>query len=383
MREIDRESLPRVDKIAINQISIPLASPFRTSFGTKVSRESLIVEVAGEGVSGYAECVAGSGPYYSPETIGTAWHVISDYLSGLMLRTDRPHPDHVSEVFTPIRGNNMAKASVEMAYWDFVARSLQEPLSNILGGVRDRVPVGVSIGIQKSPDALVDVVSRYVAEGYRRVKLKIAPGYDVSYVQAVRKTFPDLLLQVDANSAYSLDNLQIFGVLDNLGLLLIEQPLAHDDIIDHVQLQKSLHTPICLDESIHSPEDARKAIEIGACRIINIKPGRVGGHTQSRYVHDLCRTRNIGVWVGGMLETNVGRAHNVALATLEYFIYPGDISASKRYFAQDIAEPDFELNREDSTISVPQSPGTGITVIPERLEKRTVQKTVFMNSRVY
>jgi len=231
----------------------------------------------------------------------------------------------------------MAKAALEMACWDLAAKAAGLPLSHLLGGERDRVEVGVSVGIQQSPEALVETVDGYVADGYRRVKLKIAPGQDRAYVRAVRAKYPTLQLQVDANSAYRLQDTAIFKDMDDLGLLLIEQPLSNDDIIDHAALQRELQTPICLDESIHSPDDARHALELGSCRVINIKPGRVGGHLQSRAIHDICRSQQIPVWCGGMLETNIGRAHNVALATLPGFSLPGDISASARYYHSDVS----------------------------------------------
>jgi O-succinylbenzoate synthase len=266
-------------------------------------------------------------------------------------------------VFADVRGHNMAKAALEMACWDLFARCRGMSLASLLGGARDRVQVGVSIGIQATPAALVDTVGRFLSDGYRRIKLKVAPGSDVDFVEAVRDAYPQAVLQVDANSAYSLTDTPTFRDMDRLDLLLIEQPLGPDDIVDHAQLQRELNTPICLDESIHSPDDARHALDLGSCRIINIKPGRVGGHLQSRAIHDLCLARQAPVWCGGMLETNVGRAHNVALAALPGFSLPGDISASARYYERDIAQPDFVLN-EDSTITVPDGPGIGVNLNP-------------------
>jgi O-succinylbenzoate synthase len=258
----------------------------------------------------------------------------------------------------------MAKAALEMACWDLFARCRDMSVASLLGGTRESVPVGVSVGIHSSPDALVETVERFLSDGYGRIKLKIAPGSDVEFVVAVRDAYPEAVVQVDANSAYTLADASTFRRMDEFGLLLIEQPLGPDDIVDHAQLQGELTTPICLDESIHSPDDVRHALELGSCRIINIKPGRVGGHTQSRAIHDLCLSRGAPVWCGGMLETNVGRAHNVALASLPGFSLPGDISASARYYEHDIAGPGFVLN-EDSTITVPGGPGIGVELDPD------------------
>jgi O-succinylbenzoate synthase len=349
---------------------MPLAAPFTASFGTQASRPCLIVEVEGEGARGLGECVAGDGPWYSYETIGTALHVLREWLVPRLLGAGIDDPAAVWGLFAPIRGHNMAKAALEMACWDLAARVQDIPLSQLLGGTRRRVPVGVSVGIQPSPDALIGTVQRFLEESYGRIKLKIEPGRDVDRVSAVRSAFPDALLQVDANAAYTLADGEVFRQMDELELLLIEQPLAHDDIVDHAALQCQLRTPLCLDESIHSPDDARHALDLGSCRIINIKPGRVGGHRRSREIHDLCRARGAPVWCGGMLETNIGRAHNVALASLPGFTLPGDISASARYYARDIAGPDFVLNA-DSTLTVPTGPGIGVEIDRSALEAVT------------
>lgn len=362
----------KLEQVELRHITMPLQSPFTTSFGTEVERPCIIVTVHAGGLTGYGECVAGDGPWYSYETIGTAWHVLSEFLVPMVLGASWEQPDDVWPLFAHVRGHNMAKAALEMACWDLAAKAAGLPLSHLLGGERDRVEVGVSVGIQQSPEALVETVDGYVADGYRRVKLKIAPGQDRAYVRAVRAKYPTLQLQVDANSAYRLQDTAIFKDMDDLGLLLIEQPLSNDDIIDHAALQRELQTPICLDESIHSPDDARHALELGSCRVINIKPGRVGGHLQSRAIHDICRSQQIPVWCGGMLETNIGRAHNVALATLPGFSLPGDISASARYYHSDVAGPEFVLNR-DSTLSVPTGPGIGVEVDDSALERTTVR----------
>ena len=369
----------KVEQIHLRQVRLRLSSPFITSFGTIIERPCIIVEVGAEGLSGLAECVAFEAPWYSYETVTTAWHVMLDYLIPSLMGQEVHDPEAVWGLFARVRGHNMAKAAIEMACWDLIARSRRISLSTLLGGTRERVPVGVSVGIQPSPQELVDTVGRYLADGYGRIKLKIAPGEDIEFVAAVREAFPNAALQVDANSAYSLDDIDVFKAMDDLDLLLIEQPLGPDDIVDHRILQQQLKTPICLDESIHSPDDARQAFELGSCRIINIKPGRVGGHRQSRLIHDLSRDREAPVWCGGMLETNVGRAHNVALASLPGFTLPGDISASSRYYENDIAYPSFELN-PDSTLTVPQSTGIGVQLRDdvewERVESVSAARTL-------
>jgi O-succinylbenzoate synthase len=292
--------------------------------------------------------------------------VLRDFLAPALLGHEVSQPAGVVARFSRVRGHAMARASLENAIWDLLGRAQGISLAEMLGGVRPAVPVGVSVGIEPTLDELLEQVAGYVAAGYARVKLKIKPGWDVQVVRAVRERWPDLLLQVDANSAYTLADAARLAELDAFDLLLIEQPLHHDDMVDHAVLQRQLRTPICLDESIHSPEHARWALDIGACRIINIKVGRVGGFTAAQRIHDLCAERNVPVWCGGMLETNVGRAGNLALAALPNFTLPGDISASARYFAEDIAAPDFTLNA-DSTITVPDGPGIGMQVLPERL----------------
>jgi len=370
----------KIESIELREIELPLVAPFATSFGAQTERTCIIVAIHGEGLAGYGECVAMEGPWYSYETVGTAWHVLTDYLIPRLFDAGLDDPMAVWDLFAPVRGHNMAKAALEMACWDLAAKARGVSLRELLGGERDRVAVGVSVGIQASPAALVETVKGYVADGYARVKLKIAPGQDVEYAAAVRAAFPDLLLQVDANSAYTLDDAPIFAHMDDLGLLLIEQPLGPDDIVDHAALQRLLRTPLCLDESIHSPDDARHALDLGSCRVINIKPGRVGGHRRSREIHDLCRARDIPVWCGGMLETNIGRAHNVALAALPGFTLPGDISASARYYARDVAFPDFALNG-DSTLSVSTGPGIGVEPSGEALAAVTVRSAMFPAAR--
>jgi len=336
-------------------------------------KDALLVIVRKEGLTAYGECVASTGPWYNEETIASAGYVTRKILAPLLFTKEFASPSDFLDSTDAIRGNNMAVATVEMALWDLMAKMKSISLSKLLGGQKGEVDVGVSVGIQPSADKLVETVASYLREGYRRVKLKIKPGIDVDRVRAVRGRFPDVLLQVDANSAYTLDDAAILKPLDAFNLLLIEQPLGHDDILDHSKLQKQLATPICLDESIHSPEDARKAIEIDACRIINIKPGRVRGLQRSKEIHDLCAEVGIPVWCGGMLETGIGRAFNVALASLLGFTLPGDISASNRYFHSDIIKKEFQLTK-NGTLEVPDGDGIGVEVDEQFLDTCTTSK---------
>ena len=351
----------KINKLAIHHLSMPLVSPFETSFGRAEERESLLIEVFSEGMTGFGECVADRDPGYAYETIGTAWHILHEFIAPLVFEADISSPQNLPNLLSPIRGHPMAKAGIEMALWDLAGKMEGVSLQTMLGGTRKTVPVGVSVGLQSCPEELVDVVRSYLADGYQRIKLKIKPGRDVGDTRAVRIAYPDTLLQVDANSAYTLDAAQSLLPLDDLDLLLIEQPLAEDDLWDHRTLQSSFKTPICLDESIVSLRHARQALEMNACRIINIKAGRVGGLTNAVMIHDLCRSKGIPVWCGGMLETGVGRAANLALASLPGFTLPGDISASTRYYRQDITNEGFTLN-PDSSITVPQDPGLGVTI---------------------
>jgi len=365
-----------LERVELRYIRMPLISPFETSGWVETERGCLIVSVLGGGVVGWGECVAMDAPWYSYETVETAWHILRDYLIPLVVGQEIRHADELSVRFSRIRGHPMAKAGLEMAIWDWLAKAENISLAQALGGVRERVPVGVSVGIQPSLPNLVEAVSRYLDEGYQRIKIKIKPGWDVAAVQALRREFNEIRLQVDANSAYTLDDLPTFQALDEYDLILIEQPLGADDIYDHAQLQRYLLTPLCLDESIHSPDDARLALSLGSCRVINIKPGRVGGLSASRQIHDLCATHNIPVWCGGMLETGIGRAANVALASMPNFRLPGDISASARYYSEEVINPSFILN-PDSTLSVPRNPGIGVEVIERQLDRFTLRRMVF------
>lgn len=371
----------KIKKIDLYHIAMPLVSPFQTSFGVETERECLIVALHSEGLTGWGECVASTFPGYSYETVGTAWHVLTDFMIPLTLAQDLQEPEDIETWLKSIRGHPLAKAALEQAAWDLtaqrdglsMAQKLTQPYPE---GSRGRVPVGVSIGIQPTIDHTLNVIQEYVDQGYRRIKLKIKPGHDLELARQARYTFPDLPIMLDANSAYRLEDVPTFQAMDELNLLMLEQPLGYEDIYDHSRLRPQIHTPLCLDESIHSADHARYALAIGGCDIINIKPARVGGWLEARRIHDLCRAANVPVWCGGMLETGIGRAAQLALASLPGFILPGDISATERYYTQDIATP-FHLNREDSTLTVPTAPGLGIEVDQERLAAATRRHKLF------
>lgn len=366
----------KIEQVELYHISMPLVSPFETSFGVETDRHGLVLVLRAEGLTGYGECVASLDPGYSYETAATAWHVLSDFIIPSVLGMNLTSATDVIARFAPVRGHNMAKAALEMAAWDVLAQAQNVSLAKLLGGTRPAASVGVSVGIHPTSQALLDRIERYLADGYRRVKIKIKPGWDLDIVRQVRARWPKLLLQVDANSAYTLSDQPLFEAMDEFKLLMIEQPLSHDDIYEHSLLQARLDTPICLDESILSAAHARAALALNACRVINIKVGRVGGLAEARHIHDLCYKHNIPVWCGGMLETGIGRAANVAIASLPGFTLPGDISASARYYTQDLVEPPFTLNA-DSTISVPDGPGLGVQVIQSRLEAVTLRRQNF------
>ncbi len=363
----------RINQVTLYHLRMPLRSPFETSFGRIHEHECILLVVHADGLVGYGECVADRDPGYAYETTGTAWHILRDFLVPAVLGQNLAGPEDFQRRVAAVRGHPMAKAGLELALWDLQGKRVGRSLRELLGGERTRVEVGVSVGIQASPEALVDTVGGYLAQGYGRIKIKIKPGRDVADAQAVRRAFPRVRLQVDANSAYTLASATALRPLDDLDLLLIEQPLAEDDLWDHSRLQAQFRTPICLDESIHSPRHARQALEMRACRVINIKPGRVGGLSQAVAIHDLCHEAGVPVWCGGMLETGVGRAANLALATLPGFTLPGDISATDRYYVQDITHERFALN-PDSTITIPSTPGLGVTVDPTALERFTLAK---------
>jgi O-succinylbenzoate synthase len=361
----------KIDSITLYHLRMPLAAPFTTSFGSIDARECIILEVKAAGLTGWGECVADRDPGYAYETTGTAWHILKDFLIPAVLGDEIADIAELRQKMAPIKGHQMAKAGLELACWDLCGKMEGRSLRELLGGTRTRVDVGISVGIQASPEKLVKVVEQYLEIGYQRVKIKIKPGRDAADTQAVRQAFPALRLQVDANSAYTLETADALLPLDELDLLLIEQPLAEDDLWDHRTLQTRFETPLCLDESITSPRHARQALEMGSCRIINIKPGRVGGIRQGVAIHNLCQDRGIPVWCGGMLETGIGRAANLALASLPNFKLPGDISATDRYYARDITQERFRLN-PNSTIDVPTGPGLGVTIDRDALKQFTL-----------
>ncbi len=363
----------KISRISLYHLRMPLLSAFETSFGSINTRDCVLVEAFAGNLVGYGECPADRDPGYSYETVGTAWHILQDFLIPAILDHELDNVADLQAAMAFVRGHNMAKAGLEMAVWDLLGKQNGQSLSQMLGGVHTKVQVGVSVGIQASPGRLVEAVQSYLDQGYGRVKIKIKPGRDVAEAQAVRKAFPSLRLQVDANSAYTLETATALVPLDELGLLLIEQPLAEDDLWDHRQLQARFSTPVCLDESITSLRLARQALEMKSCRVINIKPGRVGGLSQGVAIHDLCRELGIPVWCGGMLETGVGRASNLAMAALPGFTLPGDISATDRYYHEDITEQRFTLN-PGSTIDVPDGPGLGVTINPYALKRVTLAK---------
>jgi O-succinylbenzoate synthase len=366
----------KIEAITLYHISMPLVSPFETSFGRETNRECILVEIKSEGLTGYGECVASRDPGYNYETTGTNIHILSEFVVPLILGRDVKDASDFQTLVSGIRGHHLAKAGVEMAIWDLMGKRSGKSLRELLGGQREKVEVGVSIGIQPSTAGLVRSVDDYIGQGYARVKIKIKPGRDVEDASAVRRDFPNLRLQVDANSAYTLEDADHLKLMDALNLLLIEQPLFEDDLWDHHKLQEQFTTPICLDESVVSPRHARYAIEMKACRVINIKAGRLGGLSQALMVHDLCLENKLPVWCGGMLETGIGRASNLALASLPNFVLPGDISASDRYYARDITNERFTLNT-DSTITVPNGPGLGISVDEDALKEFTLNKFPF------
>jgi len=362
----------RIDRLRLRLVRLPLVAFFETSFGRVYERRFIIVQLGGDGVEGLGECVADVDPYYSPETNVTAWHVIKDFLAPLVLGRTFAAPADVFPALARVRGHNMAKAAIEMAAWDLAARAANEPLSRLLGGTRTEIASGVSIGIQDSLDQLAGKIETERAAGYQRIKIKVKPGWDVAAVEMVRARFGSIPLMVDANAAYTRADAAHLAGLDRFDLMMIEQPLEYDDIRDHAALQARLRTPICLDESIHSPRHAEEAIALAACRVINIKPGRLGGFAQSIRVHDLCATHGIPVWHGGMLESGIGRAHNIHLASLPNFSLPGDIAASKRYFQPDLIEPPVTVSAR-GTIAVPAGAGIGVGVDWDRVDAATIE----------
>ena len=362
----------RIRSITLRELRMKLVTPFQISVGCTDVRRIIIVEADVDGVIGWGECVAGETPIYSPETTETAWHILRDHLWPLIKGKEFQTAAQVWDLLKLVRGHNMAKAGLEAAVWDAEARQKGLPLWKLLGGTRDEISSGVSIGIKDSLDELVAAVKTELAAGYQRIKIKIKPGKDLEPVKRLRLDFPKIKLMVDANSVYHLEDWPLLKQLEGFYLMMIEQPLGWDDLYSHVELQKKLDTPICLDECIHTFEHAQAAIALRACKIINIKLGRVGGYTVARQIHDVCQNNGIPVWCGGMLESGIGRAHNIALSTLPNFTLPGDVSASRRYWHQDIIEPEVTVSPQ-GTIRVPSGPGIGYEPQRDRIEKLAVR----------
>ena len=369
----------KIETIALREIGMRLKAPFETSFGTVQDRRILLVEVVADGVSGWGEVTAGETPGYNAETTDTAWHVLADFLAPALIGKNISKASDLPALMSHIRGHEMAKSGIENALWDVEAQLSGVPLSKHLGGTIEELACGVSLGIRETPESLVKRVEEELASGYQRIKLKIKPGKDCKFVAAVRKEFPRIRLSVDANSAYSPEDASHLRSLDEFDLLMMEQPLSWDDIYAHAKLQSQIKTAICLDECIHNTRHALTAIELKACRIINVKLGRVSGHTEARLMQDACRAHGVPVWCGGMLESGIGRAHNIAMSTLPGFSLPGDVSASQRYWSEDIIEPAVEVTPR-GTIQVPKTPGLGYAVKRDFVEKITVRRSVWSNA---
>ncbi len=365
----------KLESAELIRLELPLKFRFETSFGAQTAKKFVLLTLRGEGLEGYAECVTDPLPLYREETNDTAWVMLENLFLPLVLGKDFANPEALNAVLEPFKGNTMAKATLEMAFWDLWARSLNLPLWQLLGGVKSEIPVGVSLGIQATVGATLETVQKHVEQGYKRIKLKIKPGWDVGVLEAVRAEFPDLTLTADANAAYKLSDLRVLQRIDRVELDYLEQPLAFDDLVDHAKLQTLMETPICLDESIMSAADARKALELGAARLINIKVGRLGGHLEARRTHDVAQAFGAPLWCGGMLESGVGRAHNIHLSSLSGFTKPGDTSSSSRYFETDIVNE--ALEAVDGMMPVPQGAGIGMSLNREFLERVTVQKKEF------
>jgi o-succinylbenzoate synthase len=362
----------KIEAITLRELQMPLKHFFETSFGRTTERRVLLATVHCDGVEGWGECVAGEGPFYSYEWIETAWSTIRDFLAPTLIGKTLPHPKETAALMSQVRGHHMAKAALENAVWDAEARQNQVPLWKLLGGTRKEIACGVSIGIQDSHEQLLEKIETELAAGYRRIKIKVKPGWDLEVLAKIRKRWPKIVLSCDANSVYRPCDLEHLRKFDDFNLLMIEQPLWDDDLYHHSKLQKAIKTAICLDESICHKRDAELAIELGACQIMNIKVGRLGGFTEALAAHDLCEKHNIPVWCGGMLETGIGRAHNVALSTLPNFSLPGDVSASKRYWAEDIVEPEIEVSAQ-GTIAISEKAGTGYEIKKDLIEKLTTR----------
>ena len=367
-----------IKSIELREIRLPLIHFFETSFGRTTERRILLARLTDDdGVEGWGECTAGEGPFYSNEWTETAWTTLGEFLAPMMLGKRIDGPSDAFALMRSIRGHRMAKATIETACWDLLAKRAGVPLWKHLGGTRTEISSGVSIGIQDSPEILLEKIRTEVDAGYQRIKIKIKPGWDLKIVERVRKEFPDIRLMGDANSAYRLSDVPLFQRLDEFNLMMLEQPLAHHDIFDHATLQRQIKTPVCLDESIRSAEDATHAIALGSCRIINVKLGRVGGHSEAKRIERVARENEIPIWCGGMLESGIGRAHNIAMSTLSGFTLPGDVSASARYWEEDIIEPPVIVSPR-GTIKAPEAPGIGFAINLPRIEALTERKDTFV-----
>ena len=363
-----------ISSIELREIRLPLIHFFETSFGRTTERRIIIVKVSdSDGAEGWGECTCGEGPFYSDEWTETAWPTLKEFLAPMVVGREVASAANVHELMKSVRGHRMAKAAIETACWDLEAKRAGKPLWQHLGGVRREIPCGVSIGIQDSPEQLIEKIEKEVNAGYQRIKIKIKPGWDLEIVRRVRARFPDILLMGDANSAYTLNDAPLFRALDEFELMMLEQPLAYDDMFDHAELQKQIKTAICLDESVKTAADADHAIALGACRIINVKLGRVGGHALAKRIEKIALERGIPIWCGGMLESGIGRAHNIAMATLAGFTLPGDISASARYWEEDIIDPPVTVTSK-GTILAPEKPGIGFEVKVQRLDRLTLRR---------
>ncbi len=367
----------KIQEIELRHLSIPLKEPFRTSTETKDHIEHVIVIVKSNEIVGYGESTCNQTPYYINETTETAWHILSKFIVPHVVGTNIDKPEDLlnNKYYKAVRGNNFAKAGIELAVWDFVSKMNGVSLSKQVGGSKNHIESGVSIGIQDNVDILLEKIEGFLKQGYKRIKMKIKPGFDYEFLKEVRNRFPNLPIMADANSAFNLSHVDLFKKIDKLNLMMIEQPLSYTDIFDHAKLQKEIKTPICLDESIHNVEDAEKAIELGSCKIINIKLGRVGGIMEAIKIHDLCKSNNIPVWCGGMHEYGIGRAHNVAINSLDNFKMPGDVSGSDKYYFEDIIEPEFVIN--DGVMEVPKGLGIGVEPKMDLIEKYTIKKLKF------
>jgi o-succinylbenzoate synthase len=363
----------KIESIQVREIAMRLSKPFETSFGVTQDRRIILVELKTDEGIGWGEVTAGEGPFYNPETTDTAWLILRNFIARLVVGNSFTDAAGVLHAMAPIRGHEMAKAAVENATWDVLARHGGVPLHSFLGGTQREIPCGVSLGIHSDIPSLVDKIGEELSASYKRIKLKIKPGKDVAFVEAARRHYPDIALTVDANSAYTLQDVELLKQLDGFNLTYIEQPLEWNEIYQHAALQRQLSTAICLDECIHGLRDAQAAVELEACKVINIKLGRVSGHTEAKRIQQYCLEHGIPVWCGGMLESGVGRAHNIAMSSLPGFVLPGDVSASKRYWKDDIIEPEVTVSSK-GTIMMPDGPGLGFALRHDLIERLTVRK---------